>query len=201
MKKLFVILLFTVSYHIASAQHYGGIYVAPTWTKNNSYFNSSQIDAKDFTFGYSVGYQGLIMPKRRFSFSYGLQYAYYFIEDNLKNENRSATTFKNIIGRKVEYRIMQIPATWRYNILKDNKFQPYISASTTLMIPLSHKIYTINEDGEKELFLSFQNKIVISPDIGVGVNYTKNNWIFNIQGSVRPLWEQFGVGFSVMKKF
>lgn len=201
MKKLFVILLFTVSYHIASAQHYGGIYISPLWMKNSVYFDSGQSENKNYTLGYSFGYQGLIIPKRRFSFSYGLRYAYYFTEDNLKNENRSSITGENIIGRNVEYRILEIPTTWMYNILKGKKIQPYISASATFIIPLSYKIFSINEDGEKELFMSGQNGPIIAPDIGIGANYTKNNWIFNIQGTARPMWHQYGVGFSVMRKF
>ena len=80
MKKLFVILLFTVSYHISFAQHYEGININPLWTINNGSFYTNSNAMKDLTFGYSIGYQGLIMPQRRFSFSYGLQYAYQFIE-------------------------------------------------------------------------------------------------------------------------
>ncbi len=78
-KKLFI---FTICFFISNAiisQHFGGLYFSldriPTkknyWAteKTGNYFNDHH-----FSYGYSIGYQGLLMENKRVSFTYGLQY-------------------------------------------------------------------------------------------------------------------------------
>jgi len=203
MKKLIVILIFTFSYHLSSSQHYGGIYMAPYSILNNDFGDSgNKSGQKKFTFGYTVGYQGLLRAKKRISFSYGMQYSYQYLEN--KSYYASGQTTSNVItGRKEELHLLEIPATWRYNLNMGKKWQPYISISTTAVIPVAQKAYSISDDGEYSKGDAPNYTPFILPDIGIGINYTSKDWVFNVQPTIRPIsiWKKIGIGFSVMRKF
>lgn len=80
------IALVLISFAVKS-QHYGGINIMPLWTKSgiqDSYW-TGVVKTEGYNFGYSFGYQGLIMADRRFSFAYGIQYTFKINEYKYKN--------------------------------------------------------------------------------------------------------------------
>ena len=197
--------VFLLLSNLLFSQNFIGIHYSPYWTLNNSFAGIGVVENRQdkFTYGYSVGIQGLTMTNRRISFSYGLQYVY----QNLNNPYYYDFTDLNdplltAQGRKEELYTIELPATWRYNFVKEGKLQPYISLSTTILIPISQKATITGTDGNRvEGELNYTPFIL--PDFGVGLNYKTENWLFNIQPTVRPfsIWKKVGVGFSVMKKF
>ena len=213
MKKLLLLLVIFTSFSSLSAQHYGGLYFSPTWTihRDGTPFwrgLGENLQNFDYTFGCTAGYQGLLMENRRFSFSYGLQYAYQYMETNYYPNGASHIfpdrTFANVASKRETLYSLEIPLTWRYNILKNRKLQPYVSISTTSIIPLQRNMEFTYLDGSQEEApkLDYAGYTLFF-DLGVGVNYKVNDWIFNVQPTLRPwnYWGKIGVGFSVMKKF
>lgn len=157
MKKLLFILSFLLIGNFVFAQHYGGIYFAPNWVISGDgtpFWNkpSKNLQTYDYTFGYTFGYQGLIMPERRFSFSYGIQYSYQVVELKFHTPVKEWHDLNHgtyyYYGMKESRHAIEIPATWRYNILKNRKIQPYVSVSTTLLIPIKKDQYWIKENGD-----------------------------------------------------
>lgn len=213
MKTLLLFLAIFISVSSLSAQHYGGLYFSPTWTiqgDGTPFWNGlgNNLQTFDYTFGYTAGYQGLLMENRRFSFSYGLQYAYQFMESNYKPGGTGISfpsiTYENVAGTRSEIHSLEIPLSWRYNILKNRKFQPYVSVATTSVFQLHTNMEITHLDGS-QADAPWKGTMGYSLyfDLGVGVNYKVNDWIFNVQPTLRPWnsWGKLGVGFSVMKKF
>jgi len=215
MKKLTFILLFVFLGGYVSAQHYGGVYFAPNWVTSGDgtpFWQNPDKNLRnyDYTFGYTFGYQGLLMEKRRFSFSYGLQYSYQFTEYQFQKPIEEYSPigqriYYDVAGIKETIHALEIPATWRYNILKNKKLQPYVSVAATFLIPLKTNRELIMSD---ESLQSFSTENYMTPfsmwfDLGIGVNYKVKNYIFNVQPTIRPWnsWGKLGVGFSIMKKF
>ena len=206
---LFLVIFTSVS--SLSAQHYGGIYFSPNW--NSSTINSSGYDVSgnyktslDYTFGYSIGYQGLMLGDRRFSFSYGLQYAHQYLPSyNPSNLLTKYDPDQNAIGIKKTTHSLEVPLSWRYNILKNKKLQPYISAGLTFRMPFKTSFDLLNSDGSEEGIPYQKNDpFSIFADFGIGLNYKVNeNLMISVQPTIRP-WKddgKIGIGFSIMKKF
>jgi hypothetical protein len=208
MKKLIVLIVFVFASAGLYAQHYGGISFTPYAVENNGslrFYSSPFYDyGSKATFGYSVGYQGLLMPKRRFSFSYGLLYSYAYNEATRTSPRTiydSDENAKTEIGKRVDIKALQIPLWWRYNILKNKKWQPFIAVSTTVNYALVSEHTFLYEDSPPEK-LTINNPFYLSLEVGVGVNYTSNDWMFTVQPTFGGNYlRQLGVGFSVMKKF
>jgi hypothetical protein len=133
MKKLLFTFFFLSCINNVMSQHYGGLTFTPYAVENfsgwRSYSKSSPYgSAANSTFGFAVGYQGLLMPERRFSFSYGLLYfsAYNEATNQRPYYDRVET------GQRVDIKSLQIPLWLRYNILKNKKWQPFIAISTSV---------------------------------------------------------------------
>ncbi len=213
MKKLLIFSIFIISSQYTFSQHYGGLYVSPHWSTSGVYSGFWQnlgenFKNYDYSFGYSFGYQGLLMADKRFSFAYGINYSFESIEENYKSPKdigfASGGIYNNIIIRRESIHAIEIPATWRYNITKGKKLQPYISLSTTFKFPIQSNMEFIDNNNEKySMDSNSRHPFSTYFDFGIGVNYKINDYMFNIQPTIRP-WNSFGrlgVGFSVMKKF
>ena len=210
MKKLFVLIVFVFASSGLYAQHYGGISFTPYAVENFSSYKTwypSYYNTEDnkTTFGYTIGYQGLLMPQNRFSFSYGLQYASSYNEITYKAPQRyteNGQLIRTGTGERLDLQAIEIPLWWRYNIFKNRKkWQPFIALSTTLNFPLEQQRTFYYSDNSPVVYNN-KNNFSINLDLGVGVNYYADNWLFTVQptlssGYVRKL----GVNFSVMKKF
>ena len=85
MKYYLTIFLVISAANSAFSQHFGGLYLSPNWVLNN-YDNSiwtkplKNFEESNYSFGYSIGYQGLLLEDRRFSFAYGLNFDSYYLE-------------------------------------------------------------------------------------------------------------------------
>jgi len=206
MKKLFTFTILIVLGHFAYSQHYGGIYFSPDLTLNNWSGNYYTQERKyDITNGYSFGYQGLLFNDSRFSFAYGLNYSYKYLDDMGPSSLINIYDITNeAAGVRTTYHALEIPATLRFNILKGRKIQPYLSAGLAFVIPLKTKYEFINTDGSlNEISYKKPDQFHIYADFGIGLNYKVKDYIFNIQPTLRP-WQKggkFGIGFSVLKKF
>lgn len=186
-------------------QNYIGIQYAPYWTTNNSFVLRDGIENQQdkYTFGYSVGFQGLTMSDRKISFSYGLQYSFQFLNNsNYYGYSELDDPLSSFKGRREELYVLELPATWRYNLIKGSKLQPYISVATTIVIPIKQQATITKIDGSTEDGEINYTPFVL-PDFGIGLNYKTEKWMFNLQPTIRPfsIWKKVGVGFSVMRKF
>jgi len=205
MKKLINFLFYVLLSNILIAQNYVGVQYTPYWTLNNSFVAHEGIENEQekYTFGYSVGFQGLTMSSRKISFAYGLQYSYqYLLNKNFYGYSELDDPLNSYKGRGEELHVLELPATWRYNFTKEHNFQPYVSVSTTIVIPIAQKAIITNIDGST-VDGEINYTPFILPDFGIGLNYRKDQWLFNVQATIRPfsIWRKAGIGFSIMRKF
>jgi hypothetical protein len=211
MKKLLVLIALIFVSKYLSAQHYVGvtftpyIMLDPLSEKHDGLFPGVDAENKSY-FGYSVGYQGILMPKRRFTFSYGFQYSDFYYEYTLDpsqsisfNDSPNPETLSR---RRQDFEALQIPLWWQYNILKDKeKWQPYFAISTTVTIPLKdYYTYFTLESPPREVDAGFG--LGISFDLGLGVNYYTNRWCFSPQVTYSPSYmSRLGLSLTVLRKF
>ncbi len=194
------------------AQHYGGLVFSPILTKNklqNKNWPSSITipEESELTWGYSLGYQGLLMENRRFSFTYGIQYSrtynkYYGNSSLLEKYDFD----KNAIGIKQTFHTLELPATIRYNLLKNKRFQPYFSLTTTFVLPIKTTYAMINPDMVLEpIPFQYTDKIHLHFDLGAGFNYRINErMMLNFHATYRHVnrfTNRFSAGLSFMYKF
>ena len=116
--KYYPIILILISLtNSAFYQHYGGLYLTPNWVMNN-YDNSiwtqplKTIEDNNYFSGYSMGYQGLLLEDRRFSFTYGLNFDSYFSEYKYEYLDNTYTygdiTYNNIAGSRLTLKSLEI---------------------------------------------------------------------------------------------
>jgi hypothetical protein len=97
--------------------------------------------------------------------------------------------------------LLEVPLWWRYNILKNKKWQPFIAASTTVNYILKYQYTYFYEDAPDEK-PDGNYGFLISLDLAVGINYTSNDWMLTIQPTFGGFeYRRLGISFSVMKKF
>jgi hypothetical protein len=211
MKKLLTVTVLIFVFKGLSAQHYGGFTFTPYAVENNLSFRPdsesslSNIEGKKITAGFALGYQGLLMPKKRISFSYGLMYSSIY---NIGNYDAPREIYdiegkylKTATGQRMDMDLIEVPLWWRFNILKDKKWQPYIAVSTTVNYVLNYRYTYFYEDAPQD-GQEISSGFLISLDVGVGVNYTSNDWMLTIQPTFGGFeYRRLGVGFTVMKKF
>ncbi len=211
MKKPLFIIILTCCIGSAMAQHYGGVTFTPYAVENNwSWFGNELfnegINSKKTTFGYSFGYQGLLMPKKRFSFSYGLLYSAAYNEATYDpprvGYNYDHTEISTGIGSRIELESIQVPLWWRYNILKSGmKFQPFVAISPTLVLPLKYE-QTFYYLEKPPIVNDFDQGLEVNIELGIGVNYYTDNWLFTVQLTYNADYcRKFGLGIAIMRKF
>ncbi len=211
MKRLLILILFIGSMSNAIAQHYGGFTFTPYAVENNHSFSkygawSSNVKGNKLTFGYSLGYQGLLMPQRRFSFSYGLQYGRSYNEAQydppIYDYSDDRQIVSTTLGNRIDIESIEMPLWWRYNILKNRKkFQPFIAVSTTVVYNLKAQRTTYYLDSPDRVY-DFDEGIGLNLDLGIGINYYTDNWLFTVQPTYSHNYlRKLGIGFSVMRKF
>lgn len=202
MKKPVVLIVILLAATSISAQHYGGFTFTPYAVENyNSWrsvsYNGTAITDVKTTFGYTVGYQGLLMPEKRFSFSYGLLYAYGYNETRYEGPPYQYGT----MGQRVDMESLRLPLWWRYNILKNKKWQPFIAISTSVNYALVSDRTFMYEDRPSESIV-INDGFFLSLELAVGVNYITDKWMFTLQPTLGGTYaRQVGVGFSVLRKF
>ena len=205
MKKLLIIFVITCSFDSAIAQHYGGITFTP-YALRNEVLNIGPTEGSWAKFGYTVGYQGLIMPKKRFSFSYGFQYVDFQTEgiyDPPKNVYfQDLEADLTLLEQRDDFESLQIPLWWRYNILKNKeKWQPFLAISTTVDIPLTDQ-YTYYSLEYPPQVNDLNSPIGLTLDFGAGVNYYLEKWCFSGQLTYNfDPFPRLGLGISAMRKF
>lgn len=109
-----------------------------------------------------------------------------------------------MVRNQFRVKAIEIPATWRYNILKNKKLQPYISISTTFRFPIhADQMIYFDNNSSTEIKSHLNESFGVYFDVGLGLNYRVKNWIFNIQPTFRPstVAGDFGVNMSVIFKF
>ncbi len=211
MKRLFILILFIGSMSSAIAQHYGGFSFTPYAVENNhSYskikFGLSNVKDSKLTFGYSVGYQGLLMPQRRFSFAYGILYSSLYNEAQYDPPHYAYSDDRQIVstklGMSLDIESIEMPLWWRYNILKNRKkFQPFIAVSTGVVYNLKARQTFYYLDNPDRIY-DFNKGLRLNLDLGIGVNYYTDNWLFTVQPTYGYNYaRKLGIGFSMMKKF
>lgn len=211
MKRLLILILLIGGLNSAIAQHYGGISFTPYAVENNHSFSEfgrwrNDVKGSKLTYGYSVGYQGLLMPQRRFSFSYGLQYSRFYNEAQYDPPIYGYSDDRQIVsttlGNRLDIESIEMPLWWRYNILKNRKkFQPFIAVSTTIVYDLKARSTTYYLDSPDRVY-DFDDGLGLNFDLGIGVNYYTDNWLFTIQPTYGYNYvRKLGIGFTVMKKF
>ena len=202
MKKLLFTFIFLSSINNVMSQHYGGLTFTPYavenyigWRSNSKIYTHAS--GQNSTFGFAVGYQGLFMPERRFSFSYGLLYTYGYNEVTYEKPE----VYQNAISYRQDMTSLQVPLWWRYNILKNKKWQPFIAISTSVNYALVSERTLYYED-QPPWTSMINNGFFLSLELGVGVNYTTEKWMFTIQPKIGGSYaRQLGIGFSVLRKF
>ncbi len=211
MKRITLIIVLLCLQYASEAQHYGGITFTPYAVENNHSISKigswlSNVKGSKLTFGYSVGYQGLLMPQRRFSFSYGLQYSRFYNEAKynppLYGYSDDHQIVSTALGDRLDLESIEMPLWWRYNILKNRKkFQPFITVSTTVVYDLKYRHTTYYLDSPDKVY-EFDDGFGLNLELGIGVNYYTDNWLFTIQPTYGYNYvRKLGIGFSVMKKF
>jgi hypothetical protein len=211
MKKLFLLISLFSGSHWLQAQHYGGITFTPyvmleaLSEKYDGLYPGDDAENKSY-FGYSVGYQGMLLPDRRFTFSYGFQYSDFYYEYTLNPSQKisfdGSSTPENLVRRRQDFEALQIPLSWRYNIIKNKeRWQPYVAISTTVTIPFKERFtyYTL-ESPPRNIDTGFG--VGISLDLGLGVNYYIDKWCFSTQVTYSPSYmRRLGLTMSVLRKF
>ncbi len=205
MKILLVITALTCSIGSAIAQHYGRITFTP-FAMRNQVVNFPANQGSWATFGFTAGYQGLIMPHKRFSFSYGVQYGDFYSESEYNPSkqiyNPELQSDETLLKQRDDFEMLQIPLWWRYNILKNKvKWQPFIAVSTTVDIPITSQYNYYTLENPPRVY-DLNSSIGLSLDFGAGVNYYLESWCFTGQltYSANP-FPRLGLGFSIMRKF
>ena len=117
MKYYPIILILISLINSAFCQHYGRLYLSPNWVLNN-YDNSiwtqplKTIEDNKNSFGYSIGYQGLLLEDRRFSFTYDLNFDSYYLEYKYEYPDNTYTygdiTYDNIAGSRLTLKSLEI---------------------------------------------------------------------------------------------
>lgn len=212
MKRLIPIFLLLSIFQIANAQHYGGLQFSTLFLKNTGQnFNWSvpefTPEENETTIGYSIGYQGMIFPNRRFSLLYGINYVKTYV-DNYNDfyylNSSEPDPFKT--GIRTTFEDLELPVTLRWNIIKEAKFQPYISLAPTLLVPLKTERDFILSDGALESVQNNYNRgVAFHMDLGAGVNYhISKNAVVNLHMSYRRQSRdiyRFSTGLSFIIKF
>jgi hypothetical protein len=105
------------------------------------------------------------------------------------------------MGQRVDMESLQLPLWWRYNILKNKKWQPFIAVSTTVNYALvSDRTFTYDDRPPSSTVIN--NGFFLSPELAVGVNYITDKWMFTLQPTLGAAYaRQLGLGFSVLRKF
>ena len=212
MKRYFLLLMFVGLSPFAIAQHFGGLQYSPIFLKNTGQnFNWSlpeyTPDLNETTIGYSVGYQGLLFPDKRFSFGYGFNYvktSYRYLDDSYYLT--SGTPGNERIGIQVTYQDFEVPLTLRWNLLKKSKFQPYLSLAPVLIIPIkTQEDYLYLNNSTEPFPNSVNRKLGITGEIGAGLNYhITDKLIINLHMSYRQQTSdihRFGVGLGLIFRF
>ena len=210
MKKLLFTFIFLSCINNVMSQHYGGFTFTPYAVENNNSFYKDWrkpiITESKITPGFTIGYQGLIWPNRRFSFSYGLQYSNAYNQATYKTPyygyNDDHQIISTNVGTRIDLESLQLPLWWRYNILKNKKgFQPFVAISTTVMLPMNFtQTYYFLE--KPPIVNDFGQGIKLSLELGIGVNYYTDKWLFTIQPTYSATYvRKIGLGMSVMRKF
>jgi len=211
MIKLFVIIVLTCFIGSAMAQHYGGVTFTPYIVENfgkwgGEYPNNNLLGPKT-TFGYAIGYQGLLMPMKRFSITYGLQYSSMYTEisyDEPVNMYHSGLGFvPDIMGQRMDVVNMEVPLWLRYNILKgQRKFQPFIAVCYIFAFKIKFQD-TYYLDNQSEIVYNHGETAYSLADVGVGFNYRPNDkWLITTQATYSyNLARKIGLGISVLRKF
>ena len=198
------------------AQHFGGLFFSSDhaiWKKYVAHekLAGNFFEDHEFSWVYTFGYQGQFFQAKRFSFTYGLQYAYKQNVENYSGMLFCATeidinTISPIIKKEEKWNLIELPIGARYKILKPSKFQPYISVSFIPLYPLNYEVRQIDTDG-KIVKANYQDESIIkrfdaSAESGAGLNYKLNQYIFNLHTYIGYLFNlsEVGVGFSVMRK-
>ncbi len=214
MKKLLLIVLIHVPC-ILYAQHFGGVFFSSDYVpspkhpfeQSNSYFEDH-----NFSWGYTIGYQGLLFQQRRFSINYGLQYSYRpTYQENYGAPWGCSTGIDPYDYTPVRleevYRYIEIPIELRLNILKSNRLQPYLSLAIIPNYPIKYTAQLIDENGNtsesESLVDSFKYRADLSIAGGTGLNYRIQEYLLGIQIFARHMETlgKFGIGLSVMRKF
>jgi hypothetical protein len=193
------------------SQHYGGITFTPYAVENygkwgDGYRNKFFLGPKT-TFGYAVGYQGLLLPARRFSITYGLQYSSMYTEisynepRNMYHNDISSGT--KALGERRDFVNIELPIWLRYNILKGTrKFQPFIGVCYNIAFKIKYQD-TFYLDDHTEFVRDYGKSVYSLVDVGVGLNYRPNDkWIMTTQATYSyNIARKIGLGISVMRKF
>ncbi len=167
-----------------------------------------------FSKGYTIGYHGLLFAKRRFSFAHGLQYSYVsaYIDDyNIMPRCGNGLEDFDFEPYRYEekWNNIEMPIGAQYNILKGSKFQPYVSLNIILIYPITYEAKLINQSGIEVHDLGNDNyKIRLdgNVELGFGLKYSTNNYIFNLHPFFRPgditgYQGKSGVGFAILRNF
>lgn len=119
MKRILFSISLICSIYNVYAQHYGGLNLTPYAIENYSGWRSNSIIytrvfGPNSTFGFAAGYQGLIMPERRFPFSNGL-----LLTDGYNEVTyQKPEVYQNAVSHRQDMKSLQMPLWWRHNILK-----------------------------------------------------------------------------------
>lgn len=214
MKKQALFLSFLILANTSFSQHFGGIFFSidkiPTG-KNSLVIpkTGDYLEDHEFSPGYSIGYQGLLMENRRFSFTYGVQYTFRSSVLNQFNGYVGCAVGNDltipILNKEEEWKLIEVPVGARYNILKSSKWQPYVSMAIVVNYPLfGNERRYVEQSGEIYYEWEVKPKRIDGAfEFGVGLNYKAKNYIFNVQPSFRPIdgYAKLGVGFAVLRKF
>jgi hypothetical protein len=211
MKNLLILFAFFCVAELATAQHYGGLYFSADYIPNRK--NPASVQGDDFfsentfSWGYTIGYQGLFFQQSRFSFSYGLQYSYRpTYQDNLAGPGCLTGWNPHAdfpVRLEEEYRNIEIPLGVRLNILKSSKWQPYLSAGLIPTYLMKRSKRFIYENGNSQTFENGNRRFDASIEAGAGVNYRLKKYLFNLHTSIRHLETQgkLAMGLAVMRNF
>ncbi len=206
MKELLVILVLTCCIGSVRAQHYGGVTFTPYAVENSltlNYYDDSYSEKSAFSF--SAGYQGLLWQEKRFSIAYGLQYTSairYKEFENTYSVSVPEWTVEDVYAIRNINKSIELPIAVRFNILKNTLWQPFIAVIPTVSYLFENKVLFYSESGNDKETDTINSNFDIYPDVGVGVNYTKEKWIFSTQVTYRnPTISKLGLGISIMRKF
>ena len=215
MKKFFALIFFLIYANMAFSQHYAGLYFSTDLIPSNKPWGTMEtgnfVKDHNFSMGYTVGFQGLLMEARRFAFAFGLQYNYRTTyQENVGAPNGCATgfDFENYVPSRLDETLhsIEMPLTVRYNVLKDRKLQPYVSLGFVVSFPLVYKATLTSNTGDliaESLEDNYKKRLDGLLEMGVGLNYKMKNYIFSIEPHIRPMETQgnFGLALSVLRKF
>lgn len=195
-----------------NAQHYGGLHFSADYIPNEK--NPAAVQGDDFfskhsfSWGYTIGYQGLFFQQSRLSFGYGIQYSYRpTYRDNLLGSvdcltgGNSDDVFP--VRLEEEYRNIEIPLEIRLNIFKSSQWQPYLAAGFTPTYLIKRTRRYFYEDGKTQTFRIENSRIDASIEAGAGVNYRLKKYLLNLHTAIRHMETQgkLVVGLGIMRNF